>query len=216
MFIDIEAEKRKYCSYVRIDKDIYSSMFFRLNNFDRSNRLAKRTRDIFGSFARVLRGRRHVPENQRDSEINNLVRIVRDDVLRPLLDRIKFNTITDFDAWHREKILTLKTKCHIAWPPNNKEMTVGMCQKIINLHCKDLWALNIVSKDYSQIFHPIIDNITLSGILRIQAVWTNIDNYIEYMEIQKLLREDAARKGHYPLAIECKNWNDESDRRQRK
>ena len=216
MFIDIEAEKKKYCRYVRVDNDIYSSELFRLNNFDRSNRLAKRTRDIFGSFARVLRGRRAIPENQRESEIINLVRSVRDDILRPLLDRIDFKTTTDFDTWHREKLLTLKTKCHISWPPNNEEMTLGMCQKIINLHCKDLWALNIVPKEYSQLFHPILDNITLSGILRINSAWTNINNHIEYMEFQNLLRGDASRKGYYPLAIECKNWNDESDRRQRR
>lgn len=175
MFIDIDAEKRKFCKRVKINKETYSSEL----------EIGKRTRAIFGSFTRVLHGRINLDEVKKETELNNLIRMVREDFLQALLRpyQLSFLSQTDFDSYHKYKVINLQMGCPISWQ-HSSQLTVGMCHKIINLHCKDLWALNLVPSQNSVFFHPIIDEITLR-LLSIKIAWTKLDSYEEYMRLQK-------------------------------
>ena len=81
-----------------------------------------------------------------------------------------------------------------------------MAQKIINLHCKDLWALGLVPENYSRFFHPIIDQVILDTLHR-KVTWTQLNSYDEYMQLQLEFRQMAQRQNTYPLALECYYWN---------
>jgi len=85
-----------------------------------------------------------------------------------------------------------------------------MAQKLVNLHCKALWALGLVPESYSQFFHPIIDSTTLE-LLKRNIAWTKLDSYEAYMELQLAFRA-VAQEHPYPLALECQYWNDHSKR----
>jgi hypothetical protein len=84
-----------------------------------------------------------------------------------------------------------------------------MAQKIINLHSKDIWALDLVPERYSRFFHPIIDNVTLD-LLQEKVRWTKLKSYDAYMRLQLKFRQMAQRQDTYPLALECWWWNNNS------
>ena len=199
MLFDVEAEKRQYCATVKIGSDTYAS----------DDEIGKRTRRVFRTFARVLIGRSLLREEARQAEMSKLLHVVRHEVIHPILSspELVLPSQARFDEWHREVVSTLKTRCPITWD-RGSSLTVGTAQKIVNLHCKDLWALNLVPDRYSTVFHPIIDRVTL-GMLNKPGrfPWTQLDSYRDYMRLQLELRKISERRGTYPSALECYHWN---------
>lgn len=197
MSFDVEAEKKQYRAIVGISSDTYTT----------DDEIGKRTRRIFRTFAIVLAGRSDLPKDKKETEMENLLHVVRRAVIRPILSSPAAisNSQAQFDEWHREVVNRLKTECPIS-RKSDSSLTVGMAQKLVNLHCKDLWALGLVPESNSRFFHPIIDTVTLN-MLRRKVAWTKLDSYEEYMQLQLELRQTAQRWGTYPLALECQNWN---------
>jgi hypothetical protein len=197
MSFTVEAEKGKFRAQARISSDTYAT----------DDEIGKRTRRLFKTFARVLAGRSDVPKNKKEAEMGNLLHVVRREVVHPLLSSPATisGSQAQFDEWHGKVVNRLKTRCPISWR-HGSSLTVGTAQKLINLHCKDLWVLGLVPESYSCFFHPIIDLVTLN-MLHKKVTWTQLDSYKEYMQLQLDLRQMAQRRNTYPLALECWNWN---------
>lgn len=197
MSFNVEIEKGKFRAQARISSDTYAT----------DDEIGKRTRRMFKTFARVLAGRSDLPKNEKEAEMGNLLHVVRREVVHPLLSSPAAisGSQAQFDEWHRKVVNRLKTRCPIRWR-HGSSLTVGTAQKLINLHCKDLWALGLVPESYSCFFHPIIDLVTLN-MLHKKVTWTQLDSYKEYMQLQLDLRQMAQRRNTYPLALECWNWN---------
>ena len=199
MRIDIESEKSIYSTEVNIDRTTYQS----------DHRIDLRIRRVFKSFARTLWDRGQLPDATKESEIRNLCCTTRAKLIHPLLssDGDICTTQDEFDAWHRATLCTIKTTCPISWR-EGPILTVGMCQKIINLLSKDLWALNLVPGDRGNLFHAIIDQVTLTMLPNTRHIsWTRLDSYQEYMQLQLRLRRLSQRSNTYLVALECQNWN---------
>ena len=200
MPVDIEEEKDRYCETVNINENTYQHYL----------EIDRRIRRIFKTFSRTLKGRSKIPQNRRDREIKGLVELMRTEVALPLLyAHSDFMPSQDqFDAWHEGKILLLKASCPIS-SKRASQLTVGMSQKLINLLCKDIWALNLIPSRYSRFFHPVIDQITLDALKeKGKLAWTRIDSYEVYMELQLEFRKMAREENTYPLVVECEIWND--------
>lgn len=197
MSFDIETERKQFVITARISSATYTT----------DDRIGKRTRRIFKTFARALHGRGYLPESEKETEISNLVHVMRREVIDPLLSSPTeiAGSQNQFDNWHRKAIGNLKADYHVRWDYGSN-LTVGMAQKLINLHCKDLWALDLIPENYSRFFHPIIDRVTL-GMLRRRVSWTTMDSYEEYMQLQFEFRQVARHQDTYPLALECWYWN---------
>jgi hypothetical protein len=197
MSFDIEAEKKQFRATAKISNDTYAT----------DDEIGRRTRRIFKTFARALAGRSDLPKNKKEIEIENLIHVVRHEVIHPILSSPAAisSSQAQFDEWHRAAVSKLKTECPISWE-SGSDLTVGTSQKLINLHCKDVWALDLIPESYSRCFHPIIDTVTLD-MLRKKVAWTLLDSYEEYMQLQLELRQMAQRWNTYPLALECRNWN---------
>ncbi len=197
MKFDIEDEKKRYLTSVKITRDIYSN----------DDKITKRSRIIFTTFARTLNGRSAFPKLLIETEKENLLRKVIKDIIHPILrtpSKIA-NSQLLFDEWHRNILFKLRRECPISWR-GGTELTVGMAQKIVNLHCKDMWALGLASEKYSRFFHPIIDRVTLDFLGK-KCPWTHLDSYEKYMKLQFDFRQRARDAGIQPLALECYIWN---------
>ncbi|MCJ7735943.1 MAG: hypothetical protein MUQ10_01340, partial [Anaerolineae bacterium] len=204
MSSDVEAEKREFCEG-RISRSIYVSDYA----------IGQRTRRVFRTFARVLGGRGTLSDEEKQIEMENLLAVTRREVVRPLANSPELigGSQAQFDDWHRKAVNQLKARCPIRLA-GGSHMTVGMAQKLVNLHCKDLWALDLVPEKYSMFFHPIIDRVTLR-MLDMRLAWTQLDSYRDYMQLQMALRRLALLSNTYPLALECHNWNEYRPKRER-
>lgn len=203
MSFSVETEKRKFRAQAEISSDTYAT----------DDKIGKRTRKVFRTFARVLTGRGDLPKNKREAEMRILLHVVRREVIHPLLSSPAAisGSQAQFDEWHRKVVSRLKTRCPISWRYGSS-LTIGMTQKLVNLHCKDLWVLGLVPESCSCFFHPIIDLITLRMLRKKvpwakEVRWTQLDSYKEYMQLQLEFRQMAQRRDTYPLALECWNWN---------
>jgi len=203
MSFSVETEKSEFRKQAGISSETYAT----------DDKIGKRTRKVFRTFARALTGRGDLPKNEKEAEMGNLIHVVRREVIQPLLSSpvAIAGSQTQFDEWHREVVGSLKAECPISWR-DGSSLTVGMAQKLINLHCKDLWALGLVPESYSCFFHPIIDRITLRMLRKKvpwakEDRWTQLDSYKEYMQLQLGFRQMAQRRDTYPLALECWIWN---------
>jgi hypothetical protein len=198
---NLQTEKTRYCQIVKISKFDY---LVKDNIFHRTN-------GIFSTFSRTLTGRGGLNPIQQRREAESLSRFVHQEIVHPIL--ISYQSIlesqVEFDMWHRLRILELVDTCPITWNDGNK-LTVGMAQKIVNLHCKDIWALDIIPAEYSQYFHIVIDAITLNNIGFENIAWTKINEYRKYFDFQKGYRELGEIQRVTPLEIECRVWNENS------
>lgn len=194
---NVEAEKKLYCQTVKVFNSTYNS----------DDKIDKRITNVFNTFARILHGRKNMSKDDKRREIERLCHTVRTEIVYPLLQEDQIDQET-FDHWHKSKVGFLKKECPIKWNQGST-LTVGMSQKIINLLCKDLWALNLVDNKISNCFHVIIDKVTLSIMNNInkQLSWTQIDSYEEYMNLQWVFKEIARNKGLHSLVLECINYN---------
>jgi hypothetical protein len=197
MPFNVETEKGKFRAQAGISSDTYAT----------DGEIGKRTRRIFNTFVRALAGRSDLPKNKKEAEMETMLQVVRHEVVHPLLSSPATisGSQVQFDEWHRKVVNRLKTRCPISWR-HGSSLTVGTAQKLINLHCKDLWALGLVPESYSCFFHPIIDRVTLA-MLHKKVAWTKLDSYKEYMQLQLNLRQMAQHRNTYPLVLECWNWN---------
>ncbi|MFO8067137.1 MAG: hypothetical protein R6U11_06115, partial [Bacteroidales bacterium] len=135
MSINTSKEKIKFIKQAVISENTYES----------DNNIAKRTRKIFKTFSRALSGRKHLSQNLKQNEINNLAHVVQNEIVHPILAESTniLRSQTEFDNWHKIAAEKIKNSCPVSWQ-NGSFLTLGMVQKIINLHCKDLWALDLV------------------------------------------------------------------------
>ena len=200
MTIHIESEKESYCGKVKVTKNTYYSDYG----------IDARIRVVFGTFKRTLTNRGNIPIRKKDSEIENLVHVLKEEVIHPILDLYHniAETQVTFDGWHKTMVDNIRAKCPITWGQGSV-LTVGMSQKLINLPCKDMWALDLIPKQYSVFFHAVIDQTTLKMLKRKgrQPAWTRLDSYEKYRQLQLELRKLSQDRKTYPLAIECENWN---------
>jgi hypothetical protein len=190
--IDVRREKRKYLEIVKVNRDTYASL----------NKCRNRTREIFNTFVRIFKGRSKLPKKKKEVQMKNLAHIVQREILSQLCRKPGSisNSQPKFDQWHEKTVAKLKRDCRV-------RLTTGMAQKIINLHCKDLWALELVPKKYSSYFHPIIDKVTLDKVIERSIPWTKLKSYEEYMELQSIFRSKARKINANPLSYECYIWN---------
>jgi hypothetical protein len=201
--LNVEVERSRFRNYAETKKRFSSATYRDDVGIDH------RTNLIFHTFDRTLRGRGSIPEDTKAAEKRCLYDTVRREVVYPLLrSRARISeSQTTFDAWHKDVVQTLKATCPIRWN-HGPTLTVGMVQKIINLHCKSLWTLEAVPDRYSKYFHATIDSTTLEHILGERRVrWTQMDSYDTYMRYQLRLRQLARLQGTYPIVLECWNWS---------
>ena len=117
----------------------------------------------------------------------------------------------EFDIWHKLKTFELIDNCPISWN-DGSILAVGLAQKIINLHCKDIWAMDIIPSEFSQYFHVVIDMISLKHIGITDIAWTKVRDYRLYFDFQKKYRQLAELQNITPLEIECQLWNENAYR----
>lgn len=176
------------------EKEIYKELVFINNETYKSDDLTeKRITNIFGSFSRILRGRKGLDKIKKEKELKKLCNFVKDNVINELINNHGIlKSESKFNKWHEKQINNLIKTCPITWTKNNgKRLTVGMAQKIINLTCKDLWALDYIPEKKSRFLHIILDQSTIEVIKRyVKEVkpWTMVKCYEEYMEYQKLFK----------------------------
>ena len=135
MSFNVEIEKKKFREQAEISSDTYAT----------DDKIGRRTRKVFRTFARTLNGRGDLPKSENDAEMRNLLHVVGSEVVHPLLSSpvTISGSQAQFDEWHREAVGSLKARCPISWRYGSS-LTVGTAQKIVNLHCKDLWTLDLV------------------------------------------------------------------------
>jgi len=201
--IDVEAERTKFRRYAE------QNGRFNSNTYSSDETIDDRTNLIVHTFDRVLRGRGQLPKTQKEAEKHKLFQQVRREFVHPLLDR--YDRICDsqaaFDQWHRQAMQTIKATCPYHWD-GGSVLTVGMIQKIVNLHCKSLWTLALIPDRCTQFFHATIDKETLEELLDRKGFrWTKMDSYETYLQLQLELRQSAEQKGTYTMALETWNWS---------
>ncbi len=200
--IDGEFERKRFLRHAEKEKRFGSETYKSDSEIDH------RTAVIFLTFARVLRGRGEMRKETKALERRRLNEVVRREVVEPLLN--SYTEIVSsqgrFDEWHSGVVQVMKERCPIEWD-GGSELTVGMAQKIINLHCKSLWTLELIQVPHAQFLHATIDETTLKHALKMRSSgWTMLNSYKTYMDYQLALRDMARRRSTYPMALETHIW----------
>jgi len=141
--------------------------------------------------------------------------LVFENFFKDLITHITSRKIEDqdnYDLWHRDKCQRLIL---LVFEQHNKKLYVGQAQKWINMTLKYLVALGNdrvkgIMLNYHH-FHLPIDNIIQSrlndmGIHKINSPWSQIDDYLEYINYQKQVRSKFA--GQIPMDIEFRLFNE--------
>ena len=106
----------------------------------------------------------------------------------------------EFDSWHEQVCLKLKEL-------HGKFGTIGRSQKVINMGFKYLSCIDNTYNSILPFCHMTLDGYTLNWYKSIGGQWiewSKIDDYGEYMKIQKDIR-DYLRTNHiYSINIEEK------------
>lgn len=203
--LDADIERNRYLAWALDEKRFSRSTYSSDAGID------KRTRTAFNTFVRTLKGRGSLSKAAKEAEMHQLADVVRHHVVHPLLQACAdFSTSqTAFDQWHRQAVGTMIAQCPIQSSKGSK-MTVGMAQKIINLHGKSLWALGVVPDNCCTCFHSAIDNHMLD-LLDQPHGWVFDDNYEWYLSDQLRVRAAARQYGTYALVLESWYWFENSD-----
>ncbi len=201
-------EKQAYIQEVEISGQTYRELAL----------LQERVIKIRNTFTRVLEGRKHISNAQKDKEKRLLSDYISQEIIQPILsDPDLWGDNERYLGWHKNSIGAIIDNCPIEWD-FGKRLTVGMSQKILNLLTKDLWALDIIPSGYENFLHVVMDNIILDE-LGIRAPWTKIDDYSDYEKLQLQFLEYTNRKnrldGTQYSAIRTENriWLKESKER---
>jgi hypothetical protein len=201
--IGVDFERRRF------RKDAAQEDRFNNHTYDNEANIDQRTRYIFNRVSRTLTGRGSLTKREKETELRNLFSVVRGEIVYPLLNSpAEISTSQDrFDQWHKQRVEILKSKCPIRWD-RGPELRLGIAQLIINLHCKSIWAWELVPERYSRYFHATITSVTLEHLLdRNPRGWTRWDSYDRYMRLQYDIREIAEDRNTHPMVLECWNWN---------
>jgi len=161
----------------------------------------------YRDFNRTLHG---IGEEQTKDKQNELKSFIIKFVSELLTKT--FNNQDDFDRWHELKCVELvKAYRDIS----NHKLFIGQAQKWINMTLKYLFALGEnrikgISKNYIY-FHFPLDNIIQDklvklGIPKFKVSWSRIDNYVEYLNYQCLVRAKFA--GQIPMDVEFRLFNE--------
>lgn len=201
-------EKQAYIREVEISGQTYLELAL----------LQERVMKIRKTFTRVLEGRKHISNAQKDTEKRLLSDYVSQEIILPIVsDQDLWGDKERYLGWHKKSIGAIIDNCPIEWA-FGKRLTVGMSQKILNLLMKDLWALDIIPSGYENCLHVVMDKIILDE-LGIRAPWTKIDDYSDYEKLQLQFLEYANQKnridGTQYSAIRTENriWLKESKER---
>jgi len=141
------------------------------------------------------------------------------EMLQPLVEKVrskKFESQEKFDEWHKEQCYNLKDEFKKYF--DNFPITIGQCQKWINMTFKYLHLLGEdeitgIEQNY-YFFHIPIDSIIQERLLKKYNIekflkpWSKIDDYQEYLNYQKKIRETPELQGQIPLDIEIKLFNE--------
>jgi hypothetical protein len=176
-------EKQAYIREVKISGQTYRELAL----------LQERVIKIRNTFTRVLVGRKHISNGQKDTEKRLLSDYVSQEIILPIVSDQGLRGDKEYYlGWHKNSIGAIIDNCPIEWDCG-KRLTVGMSQKILNLLTKDLWALDIIPSGHENFLHVVMDKIILDE-LGIKASWTKIDDYSDYEKLQLQFLEYANRK----------------------
>ena len=161
----------------------------------------------YRDFNRTLHGIGEAQTKDKQNELKSaIIKIVSE-----LLNKT-FNNQDDFDRWHEIKCVELvKAYRDIS----NHKLFIGQAQKWINMTLKYLFALGenrIIGIFKNHIyFHFPIDNIIQDkfvklGIPKFKIPWSRIDNYVEYLNYQYLVREKFS--GQILMDVELRLFNE--------
>jgi hypothetical protein len=161
----------------------------------------------YRDFNRTLHGIGKEQNKDKQKELKSV--IIK--FLSELLTKT-FNNQDDFDRWHESKCVELvKAYRDIS----NHKLFIGQAQKWINMTLKYLFALGEnrikgISKNYIY-FHFPLDNIIQDklvklGIPKFKVSWSRIDNYVEYLNYQCLVRTKFA--GQILMDVEFRLYNE--------
>ena len=135
--------------------------------------------------------------------------IIRESVAE-LLDS-KCKSQDEFDKWHKkttEKIRDWYRKKEV-------DFTYGHAQKWLNMALKYLYTLGACDfKELTRFFHPPLDNYILQaakkmlGINKPHDAWSTWDDYSDYLNYQKQLRDKI--DGQSLFRWEFHTWNSHS------
>ena len=159
----------------------------------------------YRDFNRTMHGIRNL---QTDNTYNILSTFMLDSINEALSQ--EFNQIT-FDKWHRLKCNDIIAKFNEVI---NYSISYGQAQKWINMTIKYLLAIGPdyidgITRNY-HLFHIPLDNIIQDklvnyGIPRLEARWSRINNYDDYLNYQMLVRTKFP--GRVPLIVEFQLCN---------
>lgn len=161
----------------------------------------------YRDFNRTLHG---IQKKQSKEKQSLLKEVVKKIISEPLIHI--FNSQDEFDKWHKIKCVELVKAYEDIL---NHTLFIGQAQKWINMSFKYLFALgenriNGISRNYKY-FHFPVDNIIQDkfledGIPKLKIAWSRIDDYSNYLDYQKLVREKFA--GQIPLDVEFILFNE--------
>ncbi len=126
------------------------------------------------------------------------------------LMNFSFDTQEEYDERHQIECQILIDKFKELYGGHKIIFTIGQAQKWINMTLKYMYALGTERHksqlDNYQFFHIPIDNIIQKqllidkGIPEFKVAWSRIDDYSEYLNYQKLVRQQY--KNQIPMDIE--------------
>ena len=178
--------------------------------FPGSNNLIDASIDrAYRDFNRTM----HQIKDKRTDEKYNVLK----NFMKSIVEEVSvksFVTQDKFDYWHKNKCIALIDKFNEVLV---FKIGFGQAQKWINMSFKYLFVLgdsrtNLnISKNY-HLFHIPIDNIIQKklsieyNIPRINGAWSRIDNYDDYLNYQKAVRNKFV--GQIPMDVEFKLFNE--------
>ena len=158
-----------------------------------------------------------LPKNTKTTittELKEAVNIIFKEEI-PIINESNITSPEEFNSWH-EKVCYLIIK---KYEEHGIKLTYGQAQKWLNMTIKYLYMLQVYSFDrVINYLHIPVDKYILEvvekelGIKRPVDAWSRWDNYKEYEDYQKAIREELRKKNSSPLIWEFKNWLDEAEK----
>lgn len=161
----------------------------------------------YRDFNRTLHKISEKQSKERHTEAQNLMLSIIDEVCCR-----KFHSQAEYDLWHEEKCLDLKTLYKRIF---DFGLYIGQAQKWINMTFKYLSALGEkritgIGTNY-HFFHFPIDNIIQKifskemNIQKLKGSWSRIDDYRMYLNYQNLIR--TKYPDQIPMDVEFRLFN---------
>lgn len=152
-----------------------------------------------------------LPKNTKTTittELKEAVNIIFKEEI-PIINEGNITSPEEFNSWH-EKVCYLIIK---KYEEHGIKLTYGQAQKWLNMTIKYLYMLQVYSFDrVINCLHIPVDKYILEvvekelGIKRPVDAWSRWDNYKEYEDYQKAIREELKKRKYSPLIWEFENW----------